>query len=79
MSKTNFQPIFDHIDTSIAPLKDDIAEIKADLRMVKTNLANLAGKVDTLTKEVAISNHRVKRLEDWAKPVGKKVGIPMEL
>lgn len=80
MTEINFQPVFDYIDQNNVVLKEDILlEVREEIRPLKTAIANLAGDVKTIKEEMVISNHRTKRLEEWAGPVGKKVGLPLEL
>lgn len=77
MTKDNFQPIFKYLDKMEIRIKEDLIDvIHKELRPVKTAIANLAGEVRQIREENAVANHRFKRLEDWAKPVGKKLDIP---
>ena len=77
MSEINFQPVFDYIDQSISPLKEDILSLKNDMGDVKTSLANLSAQVKKYHEEMLVSGHRVDRLEEWAQRVGQKVGVPI--
>lgn len=78
MSDTNFQPIFDYIDQSNKQLKEDIlSEVREEIRDVKTSVANLSAQVKKYHEEMLVSGHRIDRLEEWAKSVGEKVGIPI--
>ncbi len=80
MTETNFQPIFDYIDQAIEPLKEGLREIvREELRPINTRLTNLVGEVKKFNEEMTVSNFRTSRLEKWAKPVGDKVGIPLDL
>lgn len=72
----DFQPLFDHLDDRFDSFRE---EFTAEFRSLRTDIANLAAEVHTIREEMAIANHRVKRLEDWAEPVGNKVGIPIKL
>jgi uncharacterized coiled-coil DUF342 family protein len=74
MSDINFQPIFDYIDESSAKLKEDL---RIDLTDVKTSIANLSAQVKKYHEEMLVSGHRIDRLEEWAKTVGEKVGLPI--
>lgn len=79
MADINFQPIFDYIDQNNQVLKEEImVEVRSELRGMKTNITNLVTEVKNIKDQLIISNHRTTRLEDWAKPVGDKVGIPIE-
>jgi|GEM_PF-2766411 len=78
MADINFQPIFNYIDQAVIPIKEEIAELRADMRLVKTTVVNMAGDIKTLKEEMMGANYRIKRLEDWAGPVGRKVDIPIE-
>jgi uncharacterized coiled-coil DUF342 family protein len=78
MTDINFQPIFDYIDESNAKLKEEIlTEVRSELRDVKTAVANLSGQVKQYHEEMLVSGHRIDRLEDWAKIVGEKIGVPI--
>jgi len=78
MSDTNFQPIFDYIDESNKKQKEEILnEIKIDITDVKTAVANLSSQVKKYHEEMLVSGHRIDRLEEWAKTVGEKVGVPI--
>lgn len=83
MKKIDFQPIFDYIDENSKRLREDLmsevrSEIRKEIGEVKTAIANLTSDVQSLTEEMIVSNRRIRRLEGWAEPVGKKVGIPIE-
>ena len=78
MSDVNFQPVFDYIDQAKNEIKEDIlTEVKAELGDVKTSIANLSSQVQKYHEEMLVSGHRIDRLEDWAKVVGEKVGVPI--
>ncbi len=80
MADMNFQPIFDYIDQNSQKLKQDIMiEVRGELSGMKISLANLSADVKGLREEMAVANHRVKRFEDWAEPVGKHLGMPIAL
>lgn len=79
MTQIDYQPIFDYIDNSINPIKEGVVEINDRLRNVETAVSNLVGENKAFREELLISNHRTSRLEMWAKPIGKKVKIPLEL
>jgi hypothetical protein len=80
MPDTNFQPIFDYIDQNNQVLEENImVKVRAELRDMKSNIANLVTDVKSIKDELLVSNHRTTRLEHWAKPVGDKVGIPIDL
>ncbi len=78
MADINFQPVFDYIDQSILPLKEDILTVKNDMREVKTAVANLSTEAKNYNEELLVSGHRLDRLEGWGKKVGSKVGIPLK-
>ncbi len=78
MSDSNFQPIFDYIDQSNKTLKEEIlTEVRIELGDIKTSIANLSAQVKQYHEEMLVSGHRIDRLEDWAKQVGQKVGVPI--
>lgn len=80
MTQINFQPIFDYIDQNNQVLKEEImVEVRAELRGINTRIDNLTGQVKKFNDEMLISGHRLDRLEHWAKPVGDKLNIPIEL
>jgi outer membrane murein-binding lipoprotein Lpp len=72
----DFQPIFDYIDQSSERLQESL---DAKFNSLTGDIANLASEVRTMREETTIANHRLKRLENWAEPVGNKVGIPIKL
>ncbi len=82
MSTINFQPIFDYIDESHDRLKQELkSEIKTEFHQelggLKTAIANIAAQLQTNLAEQKVAGHRLNRLEDWAGPVGEKVGLPI--
>lgn len=77
MSDINFQPIFDYIDQAITPLREDIAALQSDMTDLKGSVANLSAQVKKYHEEMLVSGHRIDRLEEWAKQVGSKVGVPI--
>lgn len=77
MADINFQPIFDYIDQNNHTLKEEIVvAVRAELREIKTTIANMATDIRTLKEEMFVANHRIRRLEGWAQPVGAKIDIP---
>lgn len=80
MTEINFQPVFDYIDQNNHVLKEDILfEVRAGLREIRTDVANLAGQVKDFHDEMSVMGFRVNRLETWAGPAGKKLNLPLEL
>lgn len=82
MDQINFQPIFSYIDEANKQLKEDLkeeimTEVRAELKDVKTAVANLSHQVQKYHEEMLVSGHRLDRLEDWAVQVGQKVGVPI--
>lgn len=78
MSDINFQPIFDYIDESNKALKEDLLmEVRGEMRDVKSAIANLSAQVKKYHEEMLVSGHRLDRLEEWAKAVGQKIGLPI--
>lgn len=77
MADTNFQPIFDYLDTHLGGVKSEIKELRQDVNMVQTSITNLSAQVKQYHEEMLVSGHRIDRLEDWAKQVGQKVGVPI--
>lgn len=62
MQTINFQPIFDYIDQRLSPLELGMAEIRQDIREVKTQVANLATDVKELRQEFTILKHDFYKL-----------------
>lgn len=80
MTETNFKPIFDYIDQKETSILEAVRIIvRSELGDINTNVANLAGQVKDFHDEMAIMGFRTNRLEKWAVPVGKKVGLPLDL
>ncbi len=82
MSDTNFQPIFDYIDQNSQKLKTELkeeilSEVRNEIGDLKTSIANLSVQVKNYHEEMLVSGHRIDRLEEWAKQVGNKVGVPI--
>ncbi len=75
MNEINFQPIFDYIDNA---LKEQSLVLRDEIRVVQTQVANLAHTVGEMRQELQVSSYRHDRLEAWAPKVGKKTGIPFE-
>ena len=85
-SLMNYQPIFDYIDKSLKIIKQEIiAEITTEIRAeFQPQFDILIRGFDTLSRETKefrqeqiVSGHRIDRLEDWAKPAGDKLGLPI--
>jgi uncharacterized coiled-coil DUF342 family protein len=82
MSDINFQPIFDYIDQNNQVLEDEImgkvrTVLQEELGDIKTSITNLSAQVKQYHEEMLVSGHRIDRLEDWAKQVGQKIGVPI--
>ena len=78
--KIDYQPIFDYIDKSRAEFHEELREefvLKTEFNEIKTMIANLTSQVQNFQQEMAINNHRVTRLEDWAKFAGPKIDLPI--
>ena len=72
----NFKPIFDYLDEMKVELKEEI------VAAVDFKLINIQNTLDTIVKdnkninaELIIEKYRNEKLEHWAVPVGKKVGL----
>lgn len=76
MAPINFQPIFDYIDQSINPLKEEIAELRDDVRLIKSTVAQILTDMKDYETDMLAGNYRTKRLENWAEPAGKKIDLP---
>jgi hypothetical protein len=79
-TQINFQPIFDYLDTRFKEEFENFRlEFRAEFDPIKISIDNLSREVKETREELQVANHRVDRLEHWAKPVGKKVRIPIDL
>jgi len=74
------------INTKLAAIEETVsghtktlAEHSAVMENHTTALVNIATDVKTLLSQQAVSNYRLERIEHWAREVGPKVGIKLEL
>jgi hypothetical protein len=67
------------INTKLAAVEEILSQHTALLDGHTTALDGLAKDVKTLLDEKTTTAHRVERIEQWAQPVGEKLGIKLEL
>ena len=74
----DFKPIFDYLDDMKAELKADIvAELTPKFDKLQTSIDGLARMVKGFEEELIVNRHRIERIEEWAKQVSQKLGIPV--
>lgn len=78
----DFKPIFDYLDEMKAELKADIkteiiAELSPKIDKLQTSVDNLTYMVKGFQEEMIVNRHRIDRLEQWARQVSEKTGIPL--
>ena len=86
MSDITLEGIAKVIKTELEPVKEDIADIKETLAQHTKTLGTHTTALDMLLKayqtkqdENVVSVDRFTRLELWAKQVGEKLGIKLNL
>jgi hypothetical protein len=77
MNEINFKPLFEYLDKKFGQVEADIAEVKSDVRVLKTAVDGLAKLVKDFRDEHIIIHKRLEVLEEWAKQVSKKLGISL--
>lgn len=91
MTEINFQPVFDYINKTFDQVlevklrfefekfrKEILTEVRAELREMKDQIANMVSEQKRFNDELQVSRNRVGRLEGWAEPVGRKLNIPFQ-
>lgn len=79
----DYQPIFDYIEANNAVLEESIldkvrAEFNPKFDRIFGLFDGMTARLSKYDDETPIANLRTGSLEKWAKPVGKKVGIPFK-
>jgi uncharacterized protein YlxW (UPF0749 family) len=77
MSDTNFQPIFDYLDTNLGEIKTEIKNLQENQLITQTAISNLSAQVKQYHEEMLVTGHRMDRIEAWAMQVGQKIGVPI--
>lgn len=72
-----FKPIFEYLDKMKAELKGDILDLKEDMTIVKSGLSSVLASIKGFEEEMIVNRHRIDRLEEWARKVSAKTGIPI--
>ncbi len=73
----NLQSIFTYLDEKFAEVDAQFKEIKETLNVHSTALTNLSHLTKTIHEELTVNHKKIQRLEEWAKLVADKVGIPI--
>ena len=67
------------LDAKLEPINTRLGAIEETLSEHTSALDSLAKDVKTLLDEKTVTAHRVERIEHWARVVGEKLGIKLEI
>jgi hypothetical protein len=74
------------LDTKLEPINTKLAAVEETLSHHTSVLHSHTSILDALSKDVktllddkTVTAHRVERIEQWAQPVGEKLGVKLEL
>ena len=73
----DLKPFFDHFDERFDELKVEIGSLRNDVRTLQTSVDGLAKMVKDYRDEHIVLYRKVEVLEEWAKKVAEKTGIPL--
>ncbi len=74
---TNFQPLFEYLDEMKADIDTRFNKLEQKVDSITSTLDYLCKTVKGFEQEMIVNRHRIERLEDWAKQVSAKTGIPI--
>lgn len=79
MSNVTMENIAALLKSELEPINTRLAAVEETLSGHTTALSNIAGDVRSLLDQKAVTEHRLERLEHWAKIVGQKFGVKIKL
>ncbi len=77
MEPQDLKTIFDYFDQQHREYKIDLARVEQKVDTLTTAVDNLAKLVKDFRDEHIVLHRRLEVLEDWAKKVSERVGIPL--
>lgn len=73
----DLKPILDYLDAMKAELKADIQAVKTVVDSHTVVLDMLCKEIKGFKEEMIVNRHRIDRLEEWARQVSVKTGVPL--
>ena len=77
MSESIPPQLFQYLDEQFGVVKTEISTVKAGVQTLQTSVDGLTKLVRDFQDEHILLRRKVELLENWAKEVSKKVGIPL--
>lgn len=77
MPDTNLEPLFDYMDEKFSHVENRFDAIEAKVDTLQVSTDNLTKIVKDFQDEHILLRRKVEVLENWAREVSKKVGIPL--
>ena len=63
MGDVNFKPLFEYLDEQFKDVRNDISEVRQDVRQVQTSVDGLAKMTKDDNQEITVINNRLDKLE----------------
>lgn len=73
----DFQPLFKYFDGKFSELKSDISRLEKKTDTLQTSVDGFAKSSKKTEDGLLVQTRRVDKLEEWAKPIGEKLKIPL--
>lgn len=67
---------FDSVDSRLDSLETKVDALENKMGVVEITQDSILGQLQTLNQEMAISNHRMARIENWTIKAAKKINLP---
>ena len=67
---------FDSVDLRLDSLETKVDALENKMGVVEITQDSILGQLQTLNQEMAISNHRMARIENWTIKAAKKINLP---
>lgn len=79
MDAKELQPVLDYLDNFKTEVNQRFNVLENKVDDLQTSVDSLAKMVKDFHEEMIVTRKRLDILEDWAKKVSEKIGIPLPL
>jgi len=77
MTKSDLKPLFEYLDEFRSEVNTRFDKLEGKVDSLQTAVDNLALMVKGFQEEMIANRRRIDILEEWAKKVAEKTGIPL--
>ncbi|HVV25807.1 MAG TPA: hypothetical protein VHC21_02145 [Candidatus Saccharimonadales bacterium] len=77
MSHDEFTQLFHYMEGKFGAIDKRFDKVEGDIRDIKFDLAELAGRVEDHYNEFLALGHKVDRIEGWTHEIAEHTGAPL--